>query len=58
MLGLRGNHPKNDEERPKKKSYECFRLADTPEWKSAFEFALPIIGLEDWNSEPIASTSK
>jgi len=53
MLGLRGNHPANGEERPKKKIYECFRHADTPEWKSAFEFALPIVGLPDWNQESI-----
>ena len=29
--------------------YEVFRLADTPAWASAFEFALPIIGIERWD---------
>jgi hypothetical protein len=33
----------------KKKIYEVFRLADTPEWEKAFAFALPIIGIKDWN---------
>lgn len=28
--------------------YEPFRLADTPEWESAFAFALPVIGIERW----------
>lgn len=32
----------------KKRIYECFRLADTPEWESAFQFALPVVGLESW----------
>lgn len=32
----------------KKKIYEVFRLADTPEWEKAFEFALPVIGLPSW----------
>jgi len=31
-----------------KKIYEVFRLADTPEWRSAFEFALPVIGIAGW----------
>jgi hypothetical protein len=50
LLGLRRNKPAGGEARPKKRSYDCFRLADTPEWESAFRFALPIIGLKDWNS--------
>jgi hypothetical protein len=29
--------------------YEVFRLADTPEWESAFAFALPVIGLKSWS---------
>jgi len=33
----------------KRPIYECFRLADTPQWKSAFQFALPIIGLKSWD---------
>lgn len=32
----------------KKKIYEVFHLADTPEWEEAFEFALPVIGIESW----------
>ena len=48
MLGLRGLTPNVTEARPKKKIYECFRAADTPEWKSSFEFALPVIGLKSW----------
>jgi hypothetical protein len=33
----------------KKKIYEVFRLADTPEWEQAFRFALPIIGIHSWD---------
>ena len=33
----------------KKKSYEVFRLADTPEWENAFRFALPVIGIHSWD---------
>jgi hypothetical protein len=32
----------------KKRIYEVFRLADTPQWKKAFEFALPVIGVREW----------
>ena len=49
LLGLRSNQPKDGEPRPKKKIYECFRLADTPEWEPAFAFALPVIGITNWN---------
>ncbi len=48
MLGLRSLTPNATEARPKKKIYDCFRAADTPEWKSSFEFALPLIGLKSW----------
>jgi hypothetical protein len=48
LLGLRRNKPRGEEARPRKLIYECFRAADTPEWEAAFDFALPIIGLEDW----------
>ncbi len=37
----------------KKKIYESFRLADTPEWRNAFEFALPIVGRADWGEPDI-----
>lgn len=33
----------------KKKIYEVFRLADTPEWEKAFRFALPVIGIHSWD---------
>jgi len=51
LLGLRSNQPKNGDPQPKKKIYECFRAADTPEWEKAFAFALPIIGLPGWNAD-------
>jgi hypothetical protein len=51
LLGLRRNKPAGGEARPKKRIYDCFRLADTPEWESAFRFALPIVGLKNWNLE-------
>ena len=28
--------------------YEVFRRADTSEWREAFQFALPIIGVKTW----------
>jgi hypothetical protein len=33
----------------KKKMYDVFRLADTPEWENAFRFALPVIGMHSWD---------
>jgi hypothetical protein len=48
MLGLRSLMPNATEARPKKKSWEVFRAADTPEWEKAFEFALPVVGLKNW----------
>lgn len=33
----------------RKKLYEVFRLADTPQWEDAFAFALPIIGMTNWS---------
>jgi len=52
LLGLRSLTPNATEARPKKKIWEVFRAADTPEWERAFKFALPIVGLKDWNSFP------
>lgn len=49
LLGLRGNQPKAGEALPRKKSYECFRAADTPEWEREFAFALPVIGITNWS---------
>jgi len=50
LLGLRRNKPANGEKLPKKKIYDCFRLADTSQWAEAFAFALPVVGLKEWNS--------
>jgi len=33
----------------KKPIYEVFRQADTPNWESAFAFALPLIGIKSWD---------
>jgi len=49
LLGLRSLTPNATEARPKKRSWEVFRAADTPEWERAFEFALPIVGLTNWS---------
>ncbi len=49
LLGLRRFEPKDGDPRPKKKIYDCFRAADTPEWEAAFEFALPVAGLKSWD---------
>lgn len=32
----------------KKMIYEVFRQADTPTWREAFAFALPVIGIHSW----------
>jgi hypothetical protein len=32
----------------RKRIYEPFRLADTADWKRAFAFALPVIGIKRW----------
>ena len=45
-LRLRRYVPGAPEPRPKKKSWECFRVADTPEWEKTFEFALPLVGFD------------
>lgn len=47
-LGLRRRTPAAADPYPLKPIYECFRAADTPEWEQAFEFALPLVGLESW----------
>jgi len=47
-LGLRRYEPSADEDRPKKLIYDCFRLADADGWEAAFEFALPVIGIDRW----------
>jgi hypothetical protein len=48
-LGLWRRDPSSTAEPSGKRPiYEAFRLADTPKWKQAFEFALPIIGIKSW----------
>ncbi|MFC1759834.1 DUF5722 domain-containing protein [Planctomycetota bacterium] len=48
QLGLRRRDGKT---RPKKRIYECFRRADQEDWRDAFSFALPIIGLDAWPAD-------
>lgn len=38
-----------DPDRPRQ-MYEVFRQADQKEWESAFEFALPVIGIPSWTA--------
>ncbi len=49
-LGLWSNKPGSiaDPDRPRR-IYECFRVADKPEWQATFQFALPIVGLKSWD---------
>ncbi len=47
-LGLRRFQPGEENPRPPKLIYNCFRFADTPDWEAAFEFALPIVGRDHW----------
>jgi len=49
LLGLRRYQPADGEARPKKRIYECFRLADTSEQEKAFAFALPVVGITNWS---------
>jgi hypothetical protein len=49
LLGLRSLMSRDGEARAKKRIYECFRAADTPHWRNAFDFALPIVGLKSWD---------
>lgn len=49
-LGLWQRAPDSmDTPMKKRPMYEVFRLADTPQWKQAFQFALPIIGIKSWD---------
>ena len=52
LLGLRSYEPDDNDPRPMKKIYECFRAADTEQWENAFRFALPIVGIERWDQLP------
>ena len=47
-LGLRRFEPGSEAPRPAKLIYRCFQAADTPDWRPAFEFALPIVDRSDW----------
>ncbi len=52
LLGLRRNEADERETHPAKLILECFRKADTPEWREAFQFALPIVGRQKWPGDP------
>jgi hypothetical protein len=39
--------------RERKQIYDVFKAAGTPQWRAAFEFALPIIGLKSWDEVTI-----
>lgn len=58
-LGLRAHRPGTiTTPGTKRKIYDIFRAADTPDWKTAFEFAKPIIGIKNWDeldSQPVRS---
>jgi hypothetical protein len=54
LLGLRRGGP----ERAKKQIWDVFRAADTPEWESAFEFALPVVGLKSWSELATRATGQ
>jgi hypothetical protein len=51
-LGLRRRTRGESNPHPTKLIYDCFRLADTPDWEPAFQFALPIIGIQTWADLP------
>lgn len=53
-LGLRRYDPSNRTSPPKKRIYDCFRNADRQEWEDTFRFALPIVGLPDWNAATVS----
>lgn len=48
-LGLWTRKPNSvaDPDRPRR-MYDVFKRADQPDWANAFEFALPVIGLQSW----------
>jgi hypothetical protein len=35
--------------KPKRPIWNVVKFADTPQWQKASNFALPIIGLQDWS---------
>jgi hypothetical protein len=42
------DNPRHPGQREKKMIYDVFRAADTPGWREAFRFALPVVGVRDW----------
>ena len=38
--------------------YEVFRQADTPQWREAFAFALPVIGIQRWEDLSVKGPKK
>ncbi len=53
-LGLWSNKPGGKDSNPWEKKYlwEVFKYADTDKWQEAFEFAKPILGIEQWGQTP------
>jgi hypothetical protein len=53
-LGLWSNKPDGKDSNPWKKKYiwKVFKYADTDNWKRAFAFAKPILGIEEWGQTP------
>ena len=50
--GLRlGLLRRDGDARPKKRIYDCFLHADQEDWREAFAFALPVIGLKAWPTD-------
>jgi hypothetical protein len=50
-LGLwtwKEDSPSPSEPGRKKRIYDVFKAADTPTWRKAFQFALPVIGIKSW----------
>ncbi len=51
LLGLWTHKPGSIADPDRRKPiYDCFKLADTQEWREAFEFALPLVGLKSWDA--------
>ncbi len=48
-LGLRSFVPSAPDPRPPKRIYDCFKAAGTELENQAFQFAIPIVGQENWN---------
>ncbi len=57
-LGLWRRNGDTAEPLSKKPIYDVFLKADTTEWKEAFQFALPIIGIRQWKDLSHSGRSK